>query len=123
MLKSARLCRNRFSIYKRTCVSLKSTSASARATLSSAELAEAEMATALRFPFASAKVGSFAQEPPQLDNQYTQDSLLRSFLTRHVPAEVREVYVIPQRLRVSMAQTSSVHSGLSVLTHITLTDN
>ncbi|KAK7087897.1 acyl-CoA dehydrogenase family member 11-like [Littorina saxatilis] len=87
MLKSARLCRNSFSIYKRTCVSLKSTSASARATLSSAELAEAEMATALRFPFASAKVGSFAQEPPQLDNQYTQDSLLRSFLTRHVPAE------------------------------------
>ncbi|PVD31692.1 hypothetical protein C0Q70_07110 [Pomacea canaliculata] len=39
-------------------------------------------------PFSSAKVGNFSQEPPQLDNQYLQDTLLRSFLKRHIPSDV-----------------------------------
>ncbi|KAL8606019.1 hypothetical protein ACOMHN_024524 [Nucella lapillus] len=45
------------------------------------------MATEWMSPFASAKLGSFAQEAPQLGNQYTQDSLLRSFLKRNIPQQ------------------------------------
>ena len=75
-------------VCRRLCVYQKSTAALDSSTLSSAELADSEIATDLRFPFASAKVGNFAQEPPQLGNQYTQDPLLRSFLKRHTPEEV-----------------------------------
>ncbi|KAL8615297.1 hypothetical protein ACOMHN_040287 [Nucella lapillus] len=45
------------------------------------------MATEWMSPFASAKLGSFVQEAPQLGNQYTQDSLLRSFLKRNIPQQ------------------------------------
>ncbi|CAL1534839.1 unnamed protein product [Lymnaea stagnalis] len=38
-------------------------------------------------PFAHAKLGPFFQERPRLDNQYTQDVFLKSFLKRHLPKE------------------------------------
>ena len=88
MLKSTKFCRQSLNVYKQACTRLKSTPASVGTTLSSAEMADTEMSTDFQFPFASARVGSFAQEPPQLGNQYSQDSLLRSFLKRHIPAQV-----------------------------------
>uniref|UniRef100_A0A4W3I6J0 Uncharacterized LOC103184399 n=1 Tax=Callorhinchus milii TaxID=7868 RepID=A0A4W3I6J0_CALMI len=39
-------------------------------------------------PFSGTCVGTFFQEQPELGNQYLQDALLRSYLRRHLPAEM-----------------------------------
>ena len=39
-------------------------------------------------PFAHAKLGPFHQERPELKNQFSQDSLLKSYIHRHVGKEV-----------------------------------
>ncbi|XP_055862176.1 acyl-CoA dehydrogenase family member 11-like [Biomphalaria glabrata] len=38
-------------------------------------------------PFSHAKLGKFYQDRPALENQYTQDAFLRSFLRRHLPSK------------------------------------
>jgi hypothetical protein len=89
MLISAKFCKQTLNVGRMACVRLKSTAASSQVTAASAEAADAEMATdLLQFPFSFARVGNFAQEAPQLGNQYTQDTLVRAFLKRYVPAEV-----------------------------------
>ncbi|XP_059155974.1 acyl-CoA dehydrogenase family member 11-like [Physella acuta] len=47
--------------------------------------ASLEKLTQSSMPFASAKIGNFFQSGPELKNQYTQDSLLKSYLRHHVP--------------------------------------
>lgn len=79
-------------IWRRACTSMKSTPAynTEPKVLSFSEVANTEnleMSNDFKFPFAFAKVGNFAQDAPQLGNQFTQDSLLRSFLKRHIPAK------------------------------------
>ncbi|KAH9492154.1 Acyl-CoA dehydrogenase member 11 [Bulinus truncatus] len=38
-------------------------------------------------PFSHAKLGAFFQDRPALENQYSQDAFLKSFLSRHIPNE------------------------------------
>lgn len=38
--------------------------------------------------FSSAKIGPFFQSPPQLQNQYTGDAVLQSYLHRYIPNQV-----------------------------------
>lgn len=38
--------------------------------------------------FSSAKIGPFFQSPPQLQNQYTRDAVLQSYLHRYLPNQV-----------------------------------
>lgn len=40
-------------------------------------------------PFSGAKIGSFFQERPVLKNPFLEDALLRGYLRRHLPQEVR----------------------------------
>ncbi|XP_076452464.1 acyl-CoA dehydrogenase family member 11-like [Babylonia areolata] len=91
MLTSTKFFKRSFNVYKRTraCISRNPTSASATMSSAEPEMADREMATNLKLtlPFASARLGRFTQEAPQLGNQYTQDSLLRSYLRRHIPAQ------------------------------------
>ena len=42
-------------------------------------------------PFYRAKISRFFQDRPELDNQYSQDTTLKTYLKRHVPEEVREM--------------------------------
>ncbi|KAK7483393.1 hypothetical protein BaRGS_00025333 [Batillaria attramentaria] len=93
MFRSSLAARS-MNILRRYSGNKKSTSAPANV-LSSSEALDAEVGEMqnpglwLRnsIPFARARVGNFVQEPPQLGNQYTQDTLLRSFLKRHVPEQ------------------------------------
>ncbi|XP_052253035.1 acyl-CoA dehydrogenase family member 11-like isoform X2 [Dreissena polymorpha] len=47
-----------------------------------------ELMAEQNFPFARARLGTFFQDAPKLGNQYIEDSLLRSYLKRHVPKQV-----------------------------------
>lgn len=40
-------------------------------------------------PFSGARIGSFFQERPVLKNPFLEDALLRGYLRRHLPQEVR----------------------------------
>lgn len=40
-------------------------------------------------PFSGAKIGAFFQERPVLKNPFLEDALLRGYLRRHLPQEVR----------------------------------
>lgn len=40
-------------------------------------------------PFSGAKIGAFFQERPLLRNPFLEDALLRGYLKRHLPQEVR----------------------------------
>lgn len=40
-------------------------------------------------PFSRAKIGPFFQERPLLKNPFLEDALLRGYLRRHLPQEVR----------------------------------
>ena len=40
-------------------------------------------------PFSRAKIGPFFQERPVLKNPFLEDALLRGYLRRHLPQEVR----------------------------------
>lgn len=40
-------------------------------------------------PFARSRVGTFFQERPVLKNPFLEDALLRGYLRRHLPEEVR----------------------------------
>lgn len=42
--------------------------------------------------FSSAKIGPFFQSSPQLENQYTGDAVLQSYLHRYIPEEVKCVF-------------------------------
>ncbi|XP_046556288.1 acyl-CoA dehydrogenase family member 11-like isoform X1 [Haliotis rubra] len=42
---------------------------------------------AAAIPFAHAKLGPFFQDKPQLHNQFTEDTTLRSYLRRHIPSQ------------------------------------
>jgi len=46
--------------------------------------------SASSLPFATAKIGQFFQEQPQLGNQFTEDTTLQNYLKRHLPAQVNE---------------------------------
>ena len=43
----------------------------------------------IEIPFQQAKIGQFLQDPPILGNQYQQDTLLKSYMKRCFPKEVR----------------------------------
>ena len=51
-------------------------------------LGNAEKEFTISVPFSTAKFGPFTQEEPRLKNQYLQDPLLKSYLTRHFPQKV-----------------------------------
>ncbi|XP_061162322.1 acyl-CoA dehydrogenase family member 11-like [Saccostrea echinata] len=40
--------------------------------------------------FASAKIGPFFQSPPKVENQYTGDAVLQSYVKRFIPNQIRE---------------------------------
>lgn len=40
-------------------------------------------------PFSGAKIGNFFQERPVLKNPFLEDALLRGYLRRHLPQEVK----------------------------------
>lgn len=40
-------------------------------------------------PFSGARIGSFFQERPVLKNPFLEDALLRGYLRRHLPQDVR----------------------------------
>lgn len=40
-------------------------------------------------PFSGAKIGHFFQERPVLKNPFLEDALLRGYLRRHLPQEVK----------------------------------
>ncbi|XP_046344729.1 acyl-CoA dehydrogenase family member 11-like isoform X1 [Haliotis rufescens] len=50
------------------------------------ELQELERQAAA-IPFAHAKLGPFFQDKPELHNQFTGDTILRSYLRRHIPSQ------------------------------------
>lgn len=41
-------------------------------------------------PFSRAKIGTFFQERPVLKNPFLEDALLRGYLRRHLPKEVKK---------------------------------
>lgn len=41
-------------------------------------------------PFSRAKIGTFFQERPELKNPFLEDALLRGYLKRHLPKEVKK---------------------------------
>ncbi len=44
---------------------------------------------AVHLPFSRAQIGSFFQDRPVLKNPFLEDALLRGYLRRHLPQEVR----------------------------------
>ena len=53
------------------------------------EILNAEKEGAFSVPFSTAKFGLFTQEEPELGNQYLEDPMLKSYLQRHLPSEVK----------------------------------
>lgn len=47
-------------------------------------------------PFSRARIGSFFQERPVLRNPFLEDALLRGYLSRHLPQEVRKEHSCTQ---------------------------
>lgn len=42
-----------------------------------------------RVPFSGARIGSFLQDRPVLKNPFLEDALLRGYLSRHLPQQVK----------------------------------
>ena len=74
-------------------------------------LGNAEKEFTISVPFSSAKFGPFTQEEPRLKNQYLQDPLLKSYLTRHVPQKVcfNDISTSPLNLPHSLVLPSGPH--------------
>lgn len=62
-------------------------------------------------PFSKARIGSFFQDRPVLKNPFLEDALLRGYLRRHLPEEVRGGAL--QLLLENISMISSVHIMLS----------
>lgn len=64
---------------------------SAHVTESGARSDEEEVWRAAGYlPFSGSKIGSFFQEKPVLKNPFLEDALLRGYLSRHLPQQVRK---------------------------------
>lgn len=53
-------------------------------------------------PFSGAKIGHFFQERPVLKNPFLEDALLRGYLRRHLPQEVKRNTKNMSRLAVTV---------------------
>lgn len=70
--------------------------------------------TISKIPFAKAKLGEFVQDQPALGNQFLNDSLLQSYLRRHIHAEVAlKLYIFPTiHISVKAKYHGSIATGM-----------
>lgn len=57
-------------------------------------------------PFSRAKIGTFFQERPVLKNPFLEDALLRGYLRRHLPKEVKKKNREKEKKQKNTLQTS-----------------
>lgn len=62
-------------------------------------------------PFSRARIGHFFQERPVLKNPFLEDALLRGYLRRHLPQDVRRKPILYIRYSVKIYDTEMTQDG------------
>lgn len=62
-------------------------------------------------PFSRARIGPFFQERPVLKNPFLEDALLRGYLRRHLPQDVRRKPILYLRYSIKIYDTEMTQDG------------